>query len=413
PDIKMGGVPVTTEAVDQINGGMDSFVASITPNGNVAWIQGIGGDGNEYEYARDVTTDSWNNIIVTGHFSSDKVSFDGQVVHRVGDSENSYVAKINPAGQTMWVRGTEIPNSQDGTGVDTDSEGNIFITGTYTFDAKFGSFILPAMGNGDMYIVKLTPDGTPVKSTYISGTGQEVATGLRVNDQDKIMVSAYYYSTHIEIGEFSSSKLPTNESDAFIAILSNDLATVECAEFITGSGAITIEHFKADAFGNATLFFNFWVGYGLSVTFNSQIFTDPDYFSVMAIMRNNQAPDEAEISDPFLLQSALGKDTTLCIGEKLSLSVPVYCNAEYKWNTGSADASVEVSTAGLYWVDVTLNGITVRGDISVSYYEPINVSLGNDRSVCFGETVSWVLPVYKNAVYQWSDGASSNEKCSD
>lgn len=52
---------------------------------------------------------------------------------------------------------------------------------------------------------------------------------------------------------------------------------------------------------------------------------------------------------------------------------------------------------------------TVRGDINVSYHEPIIISLGNDRFVCPDEIIKWVLPVYEDAVYQWSDGENANE----
>jgi hypothetical protein len=410
PDVKMGGVPVITGAVDQISAGYDSFVASIEPDGTVAWTQGIGGDGNRYDYVSDVTTDSRDNIIVTGFFNSDQISFDGHLVHSFQGSENYYLAKIDDAGQTLWVRETEGGINQSGWGVDTDAQDNIFVTGRYYGDAKFGTVTVEGKGEGDVFIVKLTPEGSTVNARGIGNDGFDAGTGLHVNSYGQVLVSAYYYSNYLEVGTFSSTKSDLSGADSFIATFSNDLNTVECAKFITGDGESIIWNFGLDAFDNAIAIVDLmiWEGYD-EVNIGSETFTDPDYWSMIAVLGDNPAPDEAETPDPVFPTVSLGKDTTLCVGQKLILSVGTYCNAEYKWSTGNTGTSIEVMTPGAYWVDLTWNGQTVRDDIAVSYHEPITVTLGDDRLVCAGETVSWVLPTYANATYKWSNGESSNQ----
>jgi len=73
--MSIGGVPVITGSPTQIDGGYDSFIASIQPDGIVTWTMGVGGDGNNYDYIQDVTTDSKDNVIITGYSNSPTVYF--------------------------------------------------------------------------------------------------------------------------------------------------------------------------------------------------------------------------------------------------------------------------------------------------------------------------------------------------
>ncbi|MEX2233099.1 MAG: gliding motility-associated C-terminal domain-containing protein [Cyclobacteriaceae bacterium] len=409
PDVTMGGVPVKTGAVDQVNAGYDSFIAAIRPDGTVAWTQGIGGDGNEYDYVCGVATDSANNVIVTGFFSSPQISFDGHIVHKFAVSENYFLAKINPEGQTLWVRETEGGINQSGWGVATDPDHNIFVAGRFYGDAKFGLITLQGKGDADVFVAKFTPEGTNLNAISIGNDNFDAGSDVEVNSKGQVLVSAYYNSNYLEIGSFSSSKLDLSLADSFIATLSNDLTTVECARFITGDGESVVWDFELDPFDNTIVRVDRG-GMNGATQFDSQIVTDPDYFSVIAILGNNPATDEGETPGPGFPNFSLGKDSTLCIGQKLSLSVQQFCNAAYKWNTGSTSPGIEVTHAGVYWVDVTWKDNTVRDEISISYYEPLVVSLGHDQAICPGGTITWTLPVYVDATYRWSDGKDSHKK---
>jgi len=102
----------------------------------------------------------------------------------------------------------------------------------------------------------------------------------------------------------------------------------------------------------------------------------------------------------------LGADTVLCEGEILPLQSPVAA-AGYRWSDGSNGEQLEVSDPGAYWVDVTLNGCTERDSIEVRYLPLPAVDLGQDRTLCEGETV--VLDgLARNGAdrYLWSDSTT-------
>lgn len=112
-----------------------------------------------------------------------------------------------------------------------------------------------------------------------------------------------------------------------------------------------------------------------------------------------------EVDIPVLVD--LGKDTTLCQGEELTLRTGV-SGAKYTWQDGSTDSVFEVSMAGLYWVLVEKAGKTVHDTISVSYAPKPNVNLGMDTTLCDGQTLTLsITPGYQEV--RWNDLSTSNQ----
>ncbi len=409
PDVAMGGVPVITGAVSQIDGGYDSFVAAIRPNGTVAWTKGVGGEGNLYDYIQDIKTDSHDNVIFTGYFASPQLSFDGHIVHSFTVSENFFFVKLTPDGHTLWARESEGGVDQGGYGVAVDSQDNIFVAGRfYGPGTKFGTIDIVNNGEADAFVTKVDPDGIPLSARSIGDTGFDSGTQVEVDSQDRVLVSAYYYSYLLDIGPYSSTKSEF-QADSFIATLSNDLATVECARFVTGPGEDIVWNMELDFGDNAWLMVDNVLNTGASV-FGSKIVDDPDVWSVVASVGNNPSPYVNDPQPPPATDISLGSDVTICHGEKVKLSPGQRCNAQYLWSTGSTNSAIEVTQAGTYWVDVTWQGNTVHDEIEIFNPAPIMFTLGNDQLICPGNSVAWNLPVFDDVTYLWSDGSTATTK---
>jgi gliding motility-associated-like protein len=103
----------------------------------------------------------------------------------------------------------------------------------------------------------------------------------------------------------------------------------------------------------------------------------------------------------------LGNDTTLCNGTTLSLDAATD-SASYLWQDATTDSTFIVSSQGLYWVDVTVNGCDKRDSVKILYIGPPGaVSLGTDTTIC--EDSSLVLNVYQSSSqYHWSTGDTTS-----
>ncbi len=108
----------------------------------------------------------------------------------------------------------------------------------------------------------------------------------------------------------------------------------------------------------------------------------------------------------------LGKDTSLCSGQTLSLDAS-NPGLMYTWSTGDATQTIVVSDMGTssfgsgnYWVNVS-NGIcSVADTIAVQFIPNPSVNLGNDQSFCQGQSIT-LDAGNAGSTYLWSTAANT------
>jgi len=103
----------------------------------------------------------------------------------------------------------------------------------------------------------------------------------------------------------------------------------------------------------------------------------------------------------------LGEDAVICEDEEITLQVE-NSDSFYVWSTGSTDSSITVNDEGWYWVEVTGSCNSARDSIFISSSPEILISLGNDTTICMGDTL--LLDAYNpNSEYLWQDGSVESE----
>ena len=103
------------------------------------WVHTFG--GSQGDNGQTITTDSQNNICLTGYFSG-TVDFDpGTGVSNLfsGGSTNIFVQKISPSGDLIWAKALPA-GSTTITSIAVDPSDNIVIGGRYT-----GTIVFPTV----------------------------------------------------------------------------------------------------------------------------------------------------------------------------------------------------------------------------------------------------------------------------
>ena len=101
----------------------------------------------------------------------------------------------------------------------------------------------------------------------------------------------------------------------------------------------------------------------------------------------------------------LGADTAICSGQSVTLALDTIFPS-YVWNNGANTQSIQVSTPGVYWVEVPSGCGFVRDSIVVSL-NSVSVNLGPDLSFCQGDSL--LIQVNGNFSSQlWSTGSVAN-----
>lgn len=103
----------------------------------------------------------------------------------------------------------------------------------------------------------------------------------------------------------------------------------------------------------------------------------------------------------------LGKDTSICDGQSLSLSPNSDPTLSYHWQDNSTQSEYQVLSSGIYSVTVSdTNGCTASDEINVTVQPRPKVILGDTIHVCDNSEVLLDVNV-SNARYEWNTGAKS------
>jgi len=109
------------------------FLISFNPDGEFRWVRTLGGSG----YERDVflAVDTGDNVLISGEFTRSKiVEYMPDARGVAEDGDDVFLAKFNSSGDALWYKVPDPDSAGNGrygivTCVDTDSDGNSYITG--------------------------------------------------------------------------------------------------------------------------------------------------------------------------------------------------------------------------------------------------------------------------------------------
>ncbi len=169
--------------------------------------------GARWEHARDVVTDSQDNVIVVGGVAGtgfpvtagayDTIYNDGVTKGPYAGSHtgcDAFVAKFDPDGVLLWCTYLGGPNYDRAYAVEVDSQDNIVVSGRAgpDFPTTAGSFQptyagvfsgpLPFYGYQNAFVAKLSSDGTTLMWSSYVGKG-ELCRGVAVDFNDDVFVS--------------------------------------------------------------------------------------------------------------------------------------------------------------------------------------------------------------------------------
>src|SRR5690554_3583593 len=106
------------------------------------------------------------------------------------------------------------------------------------------------------------------------------------------------------------------------------------------------------------------------------------------------------------LQVNLGPDTTICIGENLTLTPETNVPVNYLWNTGSTNSNLVVTNPGWYKVDVEALSCHNTDSIYVSVLD-LSFDLPPDTTICLGASILIDPQLSPGLNYTWNTGSTA------
>jgi hypothetical protein len=98
------------------------------PIPNWLWAKSAG--GASYDYGQSIATDVNGNVYVTGYFYSPSLTFGTTTLTNMG-LYDIFVVKYDANGNVLWAKSTGGTHLDEGYGISTDANGNVFVTGYF------------------------------------------------------------------------------------------------------------------------------------------------------------------------------------------------------------------------------------------------------------------------------------------
>lgn len=261
--------PVTAGAFDTTaNGGQDCFVVKLNPAGSgLAWSSYIGGSMDDRVWA--MTVDPSGKVYFTGDtFSSNYPTTPGaydQTHNSLSNNHDINVTCLNADGSSLawstFLGGGMGPPVTPGSDPDTgyaiavDPSGNVYVGGTSSsvdFPVTPGAYQTTLNGElQDVTVTKISAGGATLAwSTYLGGTGGDLAFGIAVDASGNVTIT----------GSSSSSDYPTTAGaydqtlngsyDIIVTQLNPTGTALNWSTFVGGSGNDVRGYLAIDPGGN-------------------------------------------------------------------------------------------------------------------------------------------------------------------
>jgi len=162
-----------------------------------------------------MVTDTDGNIYMTGSFYQ-QIQFGNTTLTTQG-ADATFVAKTDPSGNVLWATRFDGTSSNVGRRITVDVQGNIYTTGVFSGTTTFGTFTLVSQSELDIFVVKQEPSGDVLWVTPFAGTQNSAYSQAIVTDlQSNVYTVGNFRDDSITFGDLTLTRPVGTTVNAFI-----------------------------------------------------------------------------------------------------------------------------------------------------------------------------------------------------
>ncbi|MDP4266381.1 MAG: T9SS type A sorting domain-containing protein [Bacteroidota bacterium] len=196
-------------------GGNDIILIKLDYKGNILNSKAFG--GNNDDNLNNIKVSADNKIFLTGNFKSDTLFFDNISLLNHGNND-AFITKLNDKLSSIWAKSFGGIADEYSNALNIDKDGNLVITGSFVSSSLvIGNDMLNKQGSYDIFVSKIDSSGKFIWSKSAGGEGTDIATGITSDINNNIYISGYYTSSIIYFDSISKVNSGSLSSDGLIA----------------------------------------------------------------------------------------------------------------------------------------------------------------------------------------------------
>ncbi len=164
--------------------------------------------GTNNDFVKGTKVDANGNVYVTGSFSG-TADFGSTNITSAG-SQDFFLAKYDPAGTLLWVAQGGGAGSDQGLGLTLDPAGSPIVSGDIGGSATFGTNVLTGLGASDIFVAKFTPAGQLLWIRTAGGPGTDHGHGVVTDGSGNVFLVGGFSGT-ASFGAFNLTDLGTRD----------------------------------------------------------------------------------------------------------------------------------------------------------------------------------------------------------
>ena len=208
-DIDLGAISLTGVGIP------DMFVGKFySGDGACIWAESFAYDASTSFVSPSICLDPKGHILITGSFQG-TMSIQNSKITSFPGYDDIFVVKILSTGKLIWLKmcgGASGDTSHD---IESDSEENVYITGSYTSGSYFSPEEIDSRGGTDIYLTKFNKDGTLVDIVTAGGINNDSGADLVLDAEENIYITGYFEG-EAEFSPYVVMSPPGGSLDAFL-----------------------------------------------------------------------------------------------------------------------------------------------------------------------------------------------------
>ena len=241
------------------------FIAKFSPAGDLLYSTYYGGSANDL--ANGIAVDPMGNVYLTGALQSHDFSAASAFQSSSGGAVDAFVLKLDPSGNVLYATYLGGKFNDVGMAIATDALGNAYVTGrteSPDFPITPGAVqptpagYRPGYSFISAFVTKLDPAGNLVYSTFLGGSGSNVAWSIAVDAYGQAHVSGETTSLDFPATANALQSYPGRQitlglvaTDAFLSKLSADGSSLVYSTLLGGPLQDSARSVIVDSQGNA------------------------------------------------------------------------------------------------------------------------------------------------------------------